>query len=302
MGSFGILTDPIWSQRASPSQLFGPRRLINPPISLNDLVTKVHVVVISHSHYDHLDLNTVQEIGNQVLWVVPLGIKQILEQVGVTNVLELDWWDSCMLEKSGENKARMRTKFSDTSKRIDVSTEDELCLTLTPAQHWSARGLFDRNKSLWGSFVFKSRDNTAFFGGDTAYCSVFKQIGDIYGPFDIAALPIGAYTPRWFMKGVHCNPEEALTIHRELKSNLSAAIHWGTFPLSDEDPVEPALELAAVRDQLGLSREHFFTLKHGETIYLQKSNPERLTDYATLQPDLYERYLQCKSAIQLVNQ
>mmetsp|Transcript_19675 Transcript_19675/g.39701 ORF Transcript_19675/g.39701 Transcript_19675/m.39701 type:complete len:411 (-) Transcript_19675:101-1333(-) len=261
-----FLTDPLWSERTSPSQMFGPKRYVDPPIEIEDL--KVDVVLLSHTHYDHLDYGSAQRIGNKALWVVPLGVKAILKDMGVTNCVELDWWQS-------------HTHFS-------PSTGANIEIIFTPAKHWTARGLLDRNTCLWGSFAVRSPQSRFFFTGDTAYCPVFKQIGDSFGPFDFAAIPIGAYAPRWFMKDVHCNPEEAVRIHQDLRARRSVGIHWGTFPMADEDFIEPALELARSRDVLNVSASDFFTMKHGETLYLDESSNH---DFATHNTDLYGDYL-----------
>jgi N-acyl-phosphatidylethanolamine-hydrolysing phospholipase D len=146
----------------------------------------------------------------------------------------------------------------------------------------------DRNTCLWGSYAVLAQKSKFFFTGDTAYCSVFKRIGAKYGPFDLAAIPIGAYAPRWFMKDVHNNPEEAIQIHKDLCTRQSVAIHWGTFPLADEDPIEPALELARVRDVLGMAQKEFSVVAHGETFQVGVAP---LHDLATTRTDLYELYL-----------
>lgn len=195
-------------------------------------------------------------------------MKAILADMGVTNCVELDWWQS-------------HSYFSPT-------TGANIEIIFTPTQHWTARGLFDRNTCLWGSFAVRSPQSKFFFSGDTAYCPVFKQIGNTFGPFDFAAIPIGAYAPRWFMKDVHCNPEEALRIHQDLRAKRSIGVHWGTFPMADEDFIEPALELARVRDMAGVSAQDFFTMRHGETINQGESSKY---DFATLRTDLYGEYL-----------
>jgi N-acyl-phosphatidylethanolamine-hydrolysing phospholipase D len=199
---------------------------------------------------------------------VPLGVKSILATIGITNCTELDWWSTYhYLSPSGKN-------FE---------------ITFTPTKHWTARGFFDRNTCLWGSYVIKGPKSRFFFSGDTAYCNVFKTIGENFGPFDFSAIAIGAYSPRWFMKDVHCNPEESVKIHLDLKSKQSMAIHWGTFPLTDEDPIEPPLELARIRDMHNLPMEEFFSIAQGETLLIG-NKPE--SDLATLYNDLYGIYLE----------
>lgn len=271
-----FLTDPVWSNRAAPIQFAGPERFIKPALEVEDV--KVDVVLLSHTHYDHLDANTAKRIGNKALWVVPLGVKELLRGMGVTNCIELDWWQSHNYQApSGRN--------------IEI--------LFAPSKHWTARGVFDRNTCLWGSFAVLSPQSKFYFTGDTAYCDLFRKIGATFGPFDLAAVPIGAYAPRWFMKDVHCNPEEAVRIHQDLQAKQSMAVHWGTFPMADEDYVEPALELARARDVLGVPSHSFFTVAHGETVDLLCKTSAKLgiaphkpiTDFATKYPDVYGIYL-----------
>jgi len=278
-GKTGILTDPVWSKQVGPPlvKVFGPKRFLDPPASVADVSTLTNIVLISHSHYDHLDLEACTAIGNSKLWVVPMGLKSILANIGITNCIELNWWDSYSVDIDGRN-------FE---------------IVLTPAKHWSARGMFDRNETLWGSYVMISGTEKFFFGGDTAYCSVFKQIGEKYGPFDISCIPIGAYKPRWFMKDVHCDPSEALQIHQDIKSKKTLGIHWGTFPLAEDDAVEPALELARARESLSVTAVDFFTARHGDTYSIADSNECILKrDYAVgQQPDLFNIYKTTASSI-----
>ncbi len=240
-----LLTDPIFSQRASPVEWAGPVRITPPGIPFERL-PKIDIVVISHDHYDHLDEETIMQIvsgkgGDSVRFFVPLGMKDWFTGRGVHNVEELDWWES-------------RTVTGGVT------------VTAVPIQHWSKRSLFSRNKTLWAGWVIRSSTANFFFAGDTGYCPVFKEIGDRLGPFDIAAIPIGAYAPRWFMAPQHVNPEEAVKIHLDIKSKKSVAIHWGTFILSDEPFDEPPKKLADERQKAGLPENAFMLLKHGETV------------------------------------
>ncbi len=198
---------------------------------------------------------------------MPLGAKRVLESFGVTNCVELDWWGSYH-------------HLTPSGKTVEI--------VFTPSKHWTARNFLDRNTSLWGSYLVLSRKARFFFTGDTAYDPIFKRIGAKYGPFDLAAVSIGAYAPRWFMKDVHNNPEEALQIHADLLARQSVAVHWGTFPLADEDPIEPALELARVRAIKGVSQKEFSTMAHGETVLVGEA-PQH--DLATVRSDLYGVYL-----------
>lgn len=191
----------------------------------------------------------------------------ILKAVGVTNVVEMDWWDSHLhLTPAGKN--------------IEIM--------FLPTKHWTSRTPFDRNTCLWGGFAVLGQQAKLFFNGDTAYSPHYKVIGDNLGPFDFAAIPIGAYTPRWFMRTVHCNPEEALRIAADLRAKQAIGVHWGTFPLTEEDPVEPALELARMRDVNNVPASSFFTMAHGETIIL---GDEPKHDFASSHGDLYAHFL-----------
>lgn len=245
MEGLNILTDPIFSSRASFVQIAGPRRYRDPPCTIHDLPV-IHAVVISHNHYDHLDYGTVQTLnarfGADTRWFVPLGLASWMHNVGCENVIELDWWDeNCIPEHAG-------VKF-----------------VFTPAQHWCARTAIDRNKVLWGSWCIIGPWTRFFFAGDTGYCSVFEQIGTKYGPFDLAALPIGAYEPRWMMKSQHVDPQEAVQIHVDIRAKKSVAMHWGTFALAYEFYLEPPEKLRESLQEKSIPTEDFFTLKHGES-------------------------------------
>lgn len=272
-----FLTDPVFSERASPFQFAGPKRILSPSFNIQKVLRHLDVVLLSHTHYDHLDYGTAMQIGNRALWVVPLGVKELLAGWGITNCVELNWWGKHTI--AGD------------------SASGDVEIVFTPTKHWTSRTPFDRNTCLWGSFVVGSEQGRVFFGGDTSYCDVFKQIGELYGPFDVSALSIGAYKPRWFMKHVHCNPEEAVKIHKELKSKRSVGIHWGTFPLADEDDIEPALELARARQAEGVPAQDFFTMGIGETVSITAADatqPQSIhwaNDIATKRPDLYENYV-----------
>lgn len=233
-----ILTDPIFSERSSPVQFAGPKRYTPLPISVADLPT-IHAVLISHNHYDSLDKYTVRALGDDLTWFVPLGLKKWFRARGINNVIELDWWDE--FELGG------------------------LTFVCTPTQHFSGRGLFDRNKTLWSGWAVLGSNRRFWFAGDTGYFSAFKQIGERYGPFDLAAIPIGAYNPAWFMNPMHVDPEQAVQVHQDIQAKQSLGIHWGTFLLTDEPVDEPPKLLQRAVNELGLRKESFITLKHGET-------------------------------------
>ena len=283
MDGLRILTDPIFEDYASPIPGVGPKRYMSPIPSSVEGLPQTDVILLSHTHYDHLCGTTATNIGNRPLWVVPLGVGKKLEMFGVTNVVELDWWQECDMEVQ----------------RADGGGAATLKVTLTPAVHWTARGVFDKNDALWGSFCLLSPTSGTriFFGGDTAYSkSLFGQIGERYGPFDLAILPIGAYKPRWFMKDVHCDPEEAVLIHHLLQAKQTLGVHWGTFDLADDDFIEPALDLAWARQKHGLTPSDIFTLKHGSTFILGGDPVSK--DFASMpqHASLLQSFLEYKAA------
>ncbi|KFP60666.1 N-acyl-phosphatidylethanolamine-hydrolyzing phospholipase D, partial [Cariama cristata] len=245
MDELVFLTDPIFSQRASPTQLVGPKRFRGPPCTVEQL-PKIDAVMISHTHYDHLDYNTVRSLnerfGSELRWFVPLGLLDWMQRCGCENVIELDWWE--------ENC---------------VPGHDAVTFVFTPSQHWCKRTATDDNKVLWGSWSVLGPWNRFFFSGDTGYCVAFEQIGKRFGPFDLAAIPIGAYEPRWFMKYQHVDPEEAVRIHIDVQAKKSVAIHWGTFALANEYYLDPPVKLNEALERYGLKKEDFFVLNHGES-------------------------------------
>jgi N-acyl-phosphatidylethanolamine-hydrolysing phospholipase D len=254
-----VLTDPIFSQRASPVQFSGPKRAQPPGIALVDL-PRIDVVLISHSHYDHLDLNSVkalaQQEGGSPLFIVPLGLKEWFLKQGITMVKELDWWDNVM-EKGVE-------------------------FNLTPVQHWSARSLGDRSQTLWGGWSVFGADFHWYYSGDTGYSKDFADTQQRFAPrqtaaqgggFDIALIAVGAYEPRWFMQDQHLNPVDAVQVHKDLKAKRSVGVHWGTFELTDESLDQPPKDLAAARKEQGVDENDFFLLSVGQT----RTLPARMT-------------------------
>jgi len=242
LNGLNILTDAHFSERASPIQFAGPRRVVAPALRMSEL-PHIDAVVISHNHYDHLDHDSVKRLAAQrsgsAHFFVPLGLKAWFAGIGIRAVSELDWWERA--EHLGLN------------------------FMLTPVQHWSSRTPWDRDKTLWGGWIVEHPQLRFFFAGDTGYSPDFKDIGERLGFVDLAAIPIGAYEPRWFMKVMHVNPEEAVKIHQDLRARHSVAMHWGTFILTDEPLDEPPHRLAAARRAAGVSPETFFVMKHGET-------------------------------------
>jgi N-acyl-phosphatidylethanolamine-hydrolysing phospholipase D len=246
-----VLTDPIFSQRASPLQFMGPKRAYAPGVTLAEL-PRIDVVLISHNHYDHLDRASIgalsRQTGGEPLFLAPLGLKGWLEQLGVKRAVELDWWE-CYL-------------FGDVE------------FHLTPAQHWSARSLGDRNRTLWGAWAAFGADFHWFFTGDTGYSRDFldarerfaaRQTPQLGGGFDLALIAVGACLPRWFMQLQHVDLPEAVQVHVDLGAKRSIGVHWGTFALADEALDQPLHELARAREQKNVSASEFFLLPIGGT-------------------------------------
>lgn len=245
MDGFNILTDPQFSQRASPVQWAGPQRVVAPGISLADLPA-IDYVVISHDHYDSLDAASIRGLfqrpgGELTTFVVPLKLGAWLRDLGITRVVELDWWESYR--------------------------QPGISLTAVPAQHWSKRTPFATNTTLWAGWAIRSPTFNFFFCGDSGYYQpMFREIGERLGPFDLAAIPIGAYEPRWFMKSKHLNPEEAVNVHQDIRARQSIAIHWGTYILTDEPLDEPPRRLRQALREQQLPDDVFLVPRHGETV------------------------------------
>jgi len=240
-----LLTDPVWSERVSPFSFAGPKRVHAPGIAF-DALPPIHVVLISHNHYDHLDLATLRRLHatHRPLFVTLLGNKTFLEENGLANVVELDWWQE-------------HTPV--------LASGAALKITATPAQHFAARGITDRFRTLWGGFALETAAGKLYFAGDSGYFAGFAEIGGRLGPFDVAFLPIGAYEPRWFMEPVHCTPAEAVQIHREVRARRSIAMHYGCFPLADDAYDQPPRELRAALAAAGLTEQEFALPTVGET-------------------------------------
>jgi N-acyl-phosphatidylethanolamine-hydrolysing phospholipase D len=254
IGGLNILTDPMFSERASFTQWVGPKRKVKLPVALSDL-PRIDLVVISHNHYDHLDRDTIKALeaqaGGPPVFAVPLGIDLWMTGLGISRVERFDWWDS------------------KTLLGLDIH--------FLPSQHWSSRSLGDQNATLWGSWFLKERQSadpsdvdikparSLFFAGDTGYSADFLKIGKLLGPVDIALIPVGAYEPRKMMKDQHVNPEEAVKIHLDLGAKWALGIHWGTFELTDEPLDQPIGDLAKALEKMGVSKDSFVLFKHGES-------------------------------------
>ncbi|KAI8144925.1 beta-lactamase superfamily domain-containing protein [Fennellomyces sp. T-0311] len=281
INGINILLDPVFSERCSPFSFVGPKRFTDPPCELKDL-PKIDAVVISHNHYDHLDSASIKQLAEQhpnAHFYVPLKNKSWFNiKDSNKRVTELDWWEHRTLTLGDKS-----VKF-----------------TCTPCQHFSGRGVFDRDRTLWASWCLEGiRDGQAkggkvFFGGDTGYrtvpadagpekeyddeylnslphCPAFKEIGDKIGPFDLSLIPIGAFSPRWFMSTIHCSPEDAVCVHEDVKSRKSIGIHWGTFVLTDEPVNEPPERLKRALTKRGHDEDEFGVLKLGESIVVAAS-------------------------------
>lgn len=253
-----ILTDPIFSKRASPVGFAGPKRRRPPGIRFSDL-PPIDLVVISHNHYDHLDIPTLKRLKKRwnPLVLAGLGNGALLKKEGLDRIKEMDWWDQVKLGSGTE-------------------------VVFVPAQHFSGRGLCDRNKTLWGGFVILSPSSRIYFAGDTGYGPHFRQIGKRYGPFDLSLLPIGAFRPRWFMRAMHISPQEAVKAHYVVGSKISLGIHYGTFSLADDGQKEPVRELKRALAQ-ARNETVFWTLPFGRGRWV----PLKETD-SRVKPRIYE--------------
>jgi L-ascorbate metabolism protein UlaG (beta-lactamase superfamily) len=244
-----ILTDPIWSERASPVRWAGPRRVRQPGV-LFERLPPVSLVLVSHSHYDHMDLPTLRRLREAFnpVFVTTLGNRAFLAKHGLDRVEELDWWQTYWYNEL-------------------------VVVTLTPAQHFAARGLFDRNRTLWGGFLLTAGPRKLYFASDTAYPGPFREVRARAGPLDLALLPIGAYEPRWFMRTAHINPEEAVRAHLDLGGPFTLGMHFGTFQLTDEPIDEPERLLREALARHGVPEGRFRVPAFGETVYVPPPGP-----------------------------
>jgi L-ascorbate metabolism protein UlaG (beta-lactamase superfamily) len=238
-----ILIDPVFSQRASPLSFAGPRRVRAPGVRIEDL-PPISLVLLSHNHYDHCDLAALQRLERRFhpQVVTPPGNGRLLRSAGMNKVEEVDWWET--------------------------ASSTPVPVTVTPAQHFSARGPFDRNQALWGGFLIEVGRQRILHAGDSGYHRHFTEISARLGRIDLAFLPIGAYEPRWFMKDIHMNPAEAVQAHLDLAARRSIPIHFGTFQLTPEGIDEPIRELAKALRERGVPEKEFRPLDTGESIRL----------------------------------
>ncbi len=249
IGGKNILTDPVWSDRVGPASFLGPKRYTPPGIPWEKL-PPIDVVVISHNHYDHMDRATIERLEKDFspAFFVPLGNKKLLDEWKITNVIEHDWWEG--------------------------TTIDDFEFVCTPTQHFSQRWLNDRNETLWASWIIRSPNGTVYFAGDTGYFPGFVEIGERFGPIDVALIPIGAYKPRWFMRPVHVDPAEALQAYIDLNARYFAAMHWGTFDQADEHLDEPPRDLMQALDTVQVDKSRIWVFGFGETRSIPPRNDE----------------------------
>jgi L-ascorbate metabolism protein UlaG (beta-lactamase superfamily) len=238
-----ILTDPVYSERASPFSWIGPKRMREPGIAFDDL-PQIDVVLLSHNHYDHLDIHTVKKLHQTFhpKFIVPLGVGAFLKRSGIQTFHELDWWQELTIDKN-------------------------IAVQSVPAQHFSGRGLLDRDATLWCGYLLRRKDGNIYFAGDTGYNDhTFKEIGARCAPIKTALIPIGAYKPKWFMSPIHCSPEEAVQIHDDTQSSFSVASHFGTFPLADDGKDEAVQDLALALSRSQKTHKPFIALQEGKAI------------------------------------
>lgn len=236
-----VLTDPVFSKRCSPVQFMGPKRVREPGLAIADL-PKIDLLLLSHNHYDHCDVQSLQVLHRKfpgMRIVTGLGNAKFLSSKRIQGVAELDWWHTHGL---GESR-----------------------ITATPARHFSARGLHDRNETLWAGFMLEHRGAKIYFAGDTGYTKFFTDIRERLGAPDLALLPIGAYEPRWFMGPVHMNPADAVMAFNDLGAKRAVGMHFGTFQLTAEPIDAPERDLAVAKAEARLAGDTFTTIECGET-------------------------------------
>lgn len=244
-GGLNILTDPVWSDRVSPLSFAGPKRMRPPGLRFDDL-PEIDLIILSHNHYDHLDIETLKKLDTQYSpkFIVPLGVDLYLNQEGISNSIALDWWE-------------------------DEAVSESLNITSVPAQHFSARGLFDRNKTLWAGYVLETGSGNIYFAGDTGYGDFFKEIGEKFENITVGLIPIGAYKPEWFMGPIHVNPEEAIQAHKDVNAEISFGMHFGTFPLADDGMEEPVNDFSEAMQKPDNAGVNFKLLTEGDRFVLK---------------------------------
>lgn len=241
LSGVNVLTDPIWSKRASPLSWIGPTRVRKPGVAFDDL-PHIDLILISHNHYDHLDIPTLRKLNEKFspAVLVAAGDRRLVESVGLRDVHELDWWE-------------------------EIQIRPGLTISFAPTQHFSGRSLWNRQRSLWGSYMIRHADRLVYYGADSGYSSHFSEIQKRLGAAAIALLGIGAYEPRWFMGPLHMNPAEAVKAHEDLASKHSIGMHFGTFQMSTEAIDQPQADLKIALARANIPESKFVTLQEGET-------------------------------------
>jgi L-ascorbate metabolism protein UlaG (beta-lactamase superfamily) len=244
MQGLNILTDPVWSERASPVSFAGPKRMRPPGIRLEDL-PDIDIILLTHNHYDHLDIKTIAILAERFNPEIftPLGVGKYLEARNIVSVTEMDWWD-------------------------EATSQTGLKLICTPAQHFSGRGMFDRDRTLWSGFAIETEKGNIYYAGDTGFGDFFNEISERLAPVRLAFLPIGAYKPQWFMSPIHTSPADAVNIHKILNSSLSIGMHFGTFPLADDGMDDPEKDLRTAMEKEGVDAAAFIVPEEGEKIQI----------------------------------
>ena len=255
IGGIRLLTDPIWSERCSPVNFIGPKRQHQHVLKIEE-VADIDVVLISHDHYDHLDKQTVLYLIShfpKIIWVVPLGLKKWFQKRGALHIVELSWWESSAPHQFNFPKIALK-------------------VTAVPTQHFSGRGLFKKNRTLWVGYVIefitKEKElKRLYFVGDTGYNDQdFNEIGKAFQKVDLSLIPIGAYIPKKFMSPVHIGPSKAVQIHQEVHSDLSLGMHWKTFHLSEEEIEQPPYDLYCELKRKKIDPKKFRVINIGQTI------------------------------------
>jgi len=237
-----ILTDPVWSEWASPIPFSGPKRMRPPGIRFEDL-PEIDIILLTHNHYDHLDIRTMKKLSAEYAPKIfcPLGVGRYLDRKGIGNITEMDWWD-------------------------EIGIDTGLSLICTPAQHFSGRGMYDRDRTLWSGFALMTAEGSIYYSGDTGYGDFFEEIAKRISPIRLSFLPIGAYKPAWFMSPIHTSPEDAVKIHQIIKSPKTIGMHYGTFPLADDGMEEPVIALKEAMEREGVPLEDFIAIEEGRVI------------------------------------
>lgn len=249
IAGLNILTDPIWSERCSPVSWMGPKRVHAPGIPFDEL-PPIDISLVSHDHYDHLDIATLRRLHERFLpdFYSGLNVGAYLQKKNKNfNTQDMQWWQT-------------------------ISIKNDVKLTFVPAQHWSSRGPLDFNRTLWGGFIITTPLHTIYFSGDTGFGEHFQKIAEKFPHITLAILPIGAYEPRWFMQHVHINPEEAVLAHINLKARFSLGVHFNTFELSDEKYNQPIDDLHIALQKHGINPSNFLTLLPGQSWQINVEN------------------------------